>query len=631
LFPSSVTAATVICPQGCFLPDVSKLHKIFNLQKPALLLGLALFSAPALAISHISIEAAKVEAPQGELRNARLDFNLKTSAVNLKSQYRPSSEQEWTDASLNCARLVNPKKGSWQCDSGKLAAGMTSLPFSLRVDTQSVKGRQQFDAQLAVQKASFSDAAGLHAGENVNAKLKFKAGQLKQGWNWQFDLDWSGGEVFWQPFYITLNNSRLGSHQLRGKGTFNEQLIKVEEARLTLQDIGSADASAEIWRAGTRIRNLQVATGAVDLEALYPLILKPLLEKTALSNLEIAGKGDLKLSMLDGEIKTAHLNLQQVDVEDRNSHFALYKLNADLPWDYDQVKPVRLAYEGGHLLNLPLGKTDIKAMLNRYSLTAQEIDLPLLDGGLNLRDISAVWVDKGWHWHLRAEVVPISMTEFSHALSWPAMQGKVSASIPLVTYSQGVLMTEGDLRFKLFDGTIDVSKLTMRTPLGIAPRLNADIHMRNLDLGTLTRTFSFGAIEGKLDGDVNNLRLANWKPVNFDAAFYSSPGKYPKKISQRAVENISSLGGASAAAAIQRSFLRFFDQFNYSKLGISCKLRGDYCAMDGIESTGDAYVIVKGSGVPSITVLGYNRNVSWGELLERLKRVTAGNSKPIIE
>ncbi len=615
---------------------MSTLHKIFNLQKPALLLGLALFSAPALAISHISIEAAKVEVPQGELRNARFDLNLKTSAVNLKSQYRQSPEQQWTDAGFNCARLLNPKKGSWQCDSGKLAAGMISLPFSLRLDTQTLKGMQQIDAQLAVQKASFSDAAGLRAGENVSAKLKLKAGQykagrLEQGWNWQFDLDWTGGEVFWQPFYIALDNSRPGSHQLRGKGMFNEQLIRVDEARLTLQDVGTAEASAEIWRAGTRIRDLQLATGTIDLETLYPLILKPLLEKTALSNLEIGGKGDLKLAMRDGDIRSAHLKLQQVDLEDKDGRFGLYKLNTDLPWDYNQVRPVRLTYEGGHLLKLPLGRTDIKASLERYSLTAQEIDLPLLDGGLNLRDISAVWVDKGWHWHLRAEVVPISMTDLSHALSWPAMQGKVSASIPLVTYSQGVLMTEGDLRFKLFDGTIDVSKLTMRTPLGIAPRLNADIHMRNLDLGTLTRTFSFGAIEGKLDGDVNNLRLANWKPVNFDASFYSSPGKYPKKISQRAVENISSLGGASAAAAIQRSFLRFFDQFNYSRLGLSCKLRGDHCTMDGIESTGDAYVIVKGSGVPSITVLGYNRNVSWGELLERLKRVTAGNSKPIIE
>jgi hypothetical protein len=610
---------------------VSKPRAIFNLQKPALLLGLALFSLPAFAISLISIEAEKVEAPQGELRNARLDLNLQTSAVNLKSQYRQSAEREWTDASLNCAKLLNPKKGSWQCDSGKLASGMVSLPFSLRLDTQTLKGQQQIDAQLALQKASFSDAVGLHAGENVTAKFKLKADQFKLGWNWQFDLDWSGGEVFWQPFYIALDNARSGSHQLRGKGVLDAELIKVHEVSLTLQDVGSVEASAEIWRAGNRIRNLQVATGKVNLEKLYPLILKPLLEKTALSQLEVAGSGDLKLSMRDGEVHAAHLNLQQMDVEDKNGRFGLYKLNADLPWDYDQAKPVRLAYEGGHLLKLPLGKTDIKAEINRYSLTAPQIELPLLDGGLNLRDVSAVWVDKGWHWHLRAEVVPISMTEFSHALSWPAMQGKVSASIPLVTYSQGILMTEGDLRFKLFDGTIDVSKLNMRTPLGIAPRLNADIHMRNLDLGTLTRTFSFGAIEGKLDGDVNNLRLANWKPVNFDAALYSSPGKYPKKISQRAVENISSLGGASAAAAIQRSFLRFFDQFNYAKLGISCKLRGDYCAMDGIESTGDAYVIVKGSGVPSITVLGYNRNVSWGELLERLKRVTAGNSKPIIE
>lgn len=609
---------------------------MFNLQKPALLLGLALFSLPAFAVSHISIEAEKIEAAQGELRNARLDLNLETSAVNLKSQYRQSPEREWTDASINCARLLNPKKGSWQCDTGKLAAGMISLPFSLRVDTQAVKGMQQIDAQFAVQKASFSDAAGLHAGENVSAKLKFKASQIKasqykQGWNWQFELDWSGGEVFWQPFYIAMNNSRPGSHQLRGKGILDAELIKVQEARLTLQDVGSAEASAEIWRAGSRIRNLQVTTGTVNLETFYPLILKPLLEKTALSQLEVAGTGDFKLTMRDGEVRAGHLNLQQVDMEDKNGRFGLYKLNADLPWDYDQAQPVRLAYEGGHLLKLPLGRTDIKAALNRYSLTAPEIDLPLLDGGLNLRDVSAVWVDKGWHWHLRAEVVPISMTDLSHALSWPTMQGKVSASIPLVTYSQGVLMTEGDLRFKLFDGTIDVSKLTMRTPLGIAPRLNADIHMRNLDLGTLTRTFSFGAIEGKLDGDVTNLRLANWKPVNFDAALYSSPGKYPKKISQRAVENISSLGGASAAAAIQRSFLRFFDQFNYAKLGLSCKLRGDHCTMDGIESTGDAYVIVKGSGVPSITVLGYNRNVSWGELLERLKRVTAGNSKPIID
>jgi hypothetical protein len=171
----------------------------------------------------------------------------------------------------------------------------------------------------------------------------------------------------------------------------------------------------------------------------------------------------------------------------------------------------------------------------------------------------------------------------------------------------------------------------MRDPLGIAPRLTGNMRFRNLDLGILTHTFSFGAMEGRLDGDVNNLELANWKPVKFDASFQSSPGNYRKKISQRAVENISSLGGAGAAAAVQRSVLRFFENFNYAKIGLSCKLRGDICEMGGIESTDGGYIIVKGSGIPSITVLGYNRTVGWGELLDRIKRVTSGNTKPIIK
>jgi hypothetical protein len=171
----------------------------------------------------------------------------------------------------------------------------------------------------------------------------------------------------------------------------------------------------------------------------------------------------------------------------------------------------------------------------------------------------------------------------------------------------------------------------MESPLGIAPKLNANIALRNLDLGVLTSTFSFGAIEGKLDGDIKDLELQNWKPVKFDAKVQSSPGKYPKKISQRAVENISALGGGGAAAAVQRSFLRFFEQFNYGKMGLSCRLRNDICEMGGVESTPQGYIIVKGSGIPAITVMGYNKTVGWSELLSRVKRVTDGNTKAIVQ
>jgi hypothetical protein len=53
--------------------------------------------------------------------------------------------------------------------------------------------------------------------------------------------------------------------------------------------------------------------------------------------------------------------------------------------------------------------------------------------------------------------------------------------------------------------------------------------------------------------------------------------------------------------------------------------------MSGITSTPQGYVIVKGSGIPSITVMGYNQSVGWGELLARIKRVTDGNSKAIVK
>jgi hypothetical protein len=66
-------------------------------------------------------------------------------------------------------------------------------------------------------------------------------------------------------------------------------------------------------------------------------------------------------------------------------------------------------------------------------------------------------------------------------------------------------------------------------------------------------------------------------------------------------------------------------------MGFSCILRNDICEMSGVESTPQGYVNVKGSGIPSITVMGYNRTVGWSELLARIKRVTDGNSKAVVK
>jgi hypothetical protein len=602
-----------------------------NLIAKLLLLGLSFIPA-AHAVSSISVEIGHIESEAGEARNVSLTYDLgksKTSPtpVALKVQIKSSEGKQWSDIALSCGSLSNPRPGEWHCSNGKLASPHLSTPFDLTVTSGETQGRRQIGAQVVLKNASFNDEAGLHAGENVTGTISLNLSRPVESsdWQWQTEIDWASGEVFWQPFYFAS-----GGHKFQAGGSFSDRAILIEKASLAIREVGQATLKGTWLREAGNFEDLVMETGTLDLGKLYPLILKPLLEKTAYSDLETAGTGSLGLDMQNGEYRAFRLTLQNVDVEDNNGRFALYKVNAAIPWAYDEAHEVRLAYEGGHLLKIPLGRTSLVAQTDRYSLTSPQLRFPILDGALAVNDVSAAWVNRQWHWHLRARLEPISMGEFAHALNWPFMEGKISAMIPLVTYTGGYLTTDGAMLFNVFDGSIAVTNLTMRDPLGIGPRLNADLQMRNLDLGRLTRTFSFGNIEGRLDGDVKDLQLVKWQPVHFDAEVRDSPGRYRKKISQRAVENISALGGAGAAAAIQRSFLRFFDEFNYSDIGLSCKLRGDVCEMGGVQSTPQGYVIVKGSGIPAITVLGYNERVSWNELLERLKRVTSGNTKAIV-
>lgn len=604
-----------------------------------LALALSLASSAAGAVNAIRMQIGEVNSPGFTAKKLALDFSLEPSPSHPQFHFQAqlalqdkttAKENPRMEVKLSCAAISNPQLGSWHCEHGRLNTERIKAPFSLSFATKNLNGQPQISAELDLLDMGFSDAEGLHAGEKVVAKLSLSAIQQSQIWRWQGALDWQKGEVFWQPFYFAS-----GGHQLNAHGMldlFSQQpSLTVENAELQLKDVGAIQSNARINLSDNTVQALTINADNLQLATFYPLLLKPLLNKTMLNNLEMAGRAHFKAALKNGKPSTFQLDLLDTDVEDKNGRFALYKINASIPWAYDENRSIQLSYQGGHLLRLPLGAANLSAELNRYALTAPELKLPILDGVLDLSEISAAWIDQQWHWHLRANLSPIAMRDFSQALAWPRMEGKVAASIPLVTYSAGQLTTDGDVQFKVFNGDISIRKLAMQTPLGLAPRLSADMQMRHLDLGDLTRTFSFGAIEGKLDGDVNNLELVNWKPTRFDAVFKSSDGAYPKKISQRAVENISSLGGAGAAAAVQRSFLRFFKEFNYAKLGLSCQLRNDTCEMEGIESTPQGYIIVKGSGVPAITVLGYNRNVGWAELLARIQRITDGNAKPVIK
>lgn len=122
---------------------------------------------------------------------------------------------------------------------------------------------------------------------------------------------------------------------------------------------------------------------------------------------------------------------------------------------------------------------------------------------------------------------------------------------------------------------------------------------------------------------VNGLELQDWQPARFRCAPVPAAPEVSRKISQKAVQNISALGGAGATAAIQHSY-RFFENFGYERIGWSCGAAQRRYARWAAWATAMAGLTPssRSGSIPAITVMGYNREVSWGELITRLKRVT---------
>ena len=546
----------------------------------------------------------------------------------------PAPQEKWAlfaqfkqaswEASLSVTNGAVSQLAQWLPASMPVpSAGQVSGQINLAGSAKtplSIKGDMQFK-QLV-----FSDTSGLHAGDKMDGRVKVQASKLGAAWSWRADVDWQNGEVFWQPLYFAK-----GGHSLHAQGSLDEKSFVVGQGQLRLDGIGTTEISGKWNQVDGYLSDFDVRGAGIDIDGLYRILLKPFFEKTAFADLKAKGKVDLNWQFRNRATQLFDIKMHEVDIDDGKQRFALNGINAAIPWSRDNPAQADIRIKNGQILNLPLGAMNIPLQMNGLSFGLASLSIPLLDGKLNLEDFQASMQNDAWRWQFSGGLAPISMEQFSKAMKIPVMQGTLSGVIPQVTYADGTLRMNGALLFKIFDGTVVVKNLSMLEPMGRAPRLMADVDMQNLDLGLLTNAFSFGSMEGRIDVKVEDMALSNWQPVKFKAKISSSPGSYRKKISQRAVQNISALGGAGASAAIQRSFLGIFEQFGYDKIGLSCVFENGICVMGGVESTANGFVIVKGGGIPAITVIGYNQQVGWDELLQRLKRITQSNVKPVIQ
>lgn len=492
-------------------------------------------------------------------------------------------------------------------------------------------------------QASIANEAGTVAADGFKGRIDIGLVREADATGFTFTVASNQGEAYLEPVYANFSDHAFRLHAegeaSPGFDVFNVRRFELDQAT----DI-DADGSATLRFPADGESPIGVTADVAIHDAsasyLYTSFIQVRLAGTMLGNLETDGRLSGSLSIVDNSPRSATLQLGDLVVDDQRGRFAIYGLNGLVDWRGDPgiiPAPSRIRWDSATFYNVTLGGGDIGVQLGDkdFELLAP-LRLATLGGALLINQLVLQdFGTEGATGSLDAELEPVQLGQLTSAFGWPAFSGTLSGRLPLLQLKENTITVGGTLSARAFDGTAEISDLRIEQPFGLVPRLRANVSLRQLDLQRLTEVFSFGLIQGRLSGDISGLTMQNWSPVAMDMHFYTPPGDTSKhRISQRAVENLASVGGGGAAAALSTGFMKFFEVFAYDQIGLRCVLRNGNCAMSGAGPVksgplGQGYYIVKGKGVPRIDVVGYRDTVSWARLVQQLAAIARSGSATI--
>jgi translocation and assembly module TamB len=215
----------------------------------------------------------------------------------------------------------------------------------------------------------------------------------------------------------------------------------------------------------------------------------------------------------------------------------------------------------------------------------------------------------------------IDLEPLTGQLEGVPLKGRIDADLGRISYAGGVLTTEGEALIDLFGGRLRVRNIRLDLSSLAYLQVFADLDFTAIDLYQLTQTFSFGVMNGIVDGYMHDLRLFGTTPARFSALLESrEEGK--RNISVKALNNLSILSQGGLSAALSRGIYRFIDFYRYRKIGIVCDLEKDVFHLRGTARPGsDRYLVYGGLWPPKIDIIAPPSAISFSEMLRRLQRI----------
>ncbi len=484
---------------------------------------------------------------------------------------------------------------------------------------------QELSFQSEFNQLSLQTDDGKVAVQNLDADWQGTVHDLSHQTVWESALNLYRGEVYIEPIYKKLNQTPM--HFTADGAGLNE--LRINRLNLQEPEIWNVNLTGPLTWPQNESQSIKVLIQADDLLSVSQTYLNPFFEQTALEGIHFSGHLQASINIENGQVSRCQIGFNKTGIEDTEQRIRVHELDGTLNWSEQETQQSALQWQQLQIFALPFDAAGLE-----FSTQGAEIELlkpakiPVLQGHLDIDQFK--WVkqaDQEPEVFFKGQLQDVSMPLLSAAHQWPLMRGTLSGQIPGVRYQNRFLSLDGELNFAVFDGQITIKNLSSSGLLTHFARLYLDMSIDNLDLYELTEKFQFGSIQGRLSGFINDLYLENWQPVQF-YAWLGTPDDDSSKhrISQRAVENIASIGGGGAADVLSKGFLSFFDDFGYDKLGFGCYLNQGVCQLMGVEASDNGYYLIKGGGIPRIDVIAYHPRVDWSVLLQRLARITTTDS-----
>ena len=565
-------------------------------------------------------------APGGALGSAHVNVQISESANTLLVDILQGKAHISTALPLDQPthaqiRLDNLPAGWLQ---GLLGTVWSGRPTGGRVDAKLALDLRdagiQSSGRFTLDGVGFDTPAGTLAGQGLGGTGRFNLDTTDGPARIDLDASVSDGELLLGPLYAKLPDHavQLGLRASAQAGAFELSRLRINDAdALQLDGALAFDAKGDL-------KTLKLDRLHASFPAAYDRYGRAWLNTMGLQDMRMAGQLNGSLDLRSDGPRSFAFSTDRLDMADAAGRLAVENLHGGLDWSSQGDRPATtLGWHNLQFYRVANGAAQSQWRSHDGTLSLQQpLLVPVLGGQLRVGDLD--WrpaAAEGQRLATSLVLTGVDMTAFSRAMGWPAFPGTLGGAVPSLRWVDDRFELAGGLSASLFGGFVDITQLSLQQPFGPSPVLNGDIALKQLDLAAITSVFDFGSITGRLDGSVDGLRLVDWSPVAFDAKLLAGSGG---RISQRAVNNLTTVGGGGIAAGLQGAVLKLFKTFGYKRIGLNCVLQGAVCRMSGLDPGDGGYTIVEGSGLPRLQVIGHQTQVDWPTLVQRLHEAING-------